>query len=85
MAAAQNPEIRKAADMLYELSGDEKVRAEYQMRLKAWRDRMWLIESGKEDAREEGREEGRKEGAQKVLELIRSGKTLEEAMQIMGV
>jgi predicted transposase/invertase (TIGR01784 family) len=40
MIAAQNPEIRKAVDTLYELSADEKVRAEFEMRQKAWRDRM---------------------------------------------
>jgi predicted transposase/invertase (TIGR01784 family) len=81
MIAVQNPEIRKAADTLYELSADEKVRAEYEMREKAWRDRMWQINSGIE----KGRQEGRKEGVEKMAELIKRGKTLEEAMKIMGV
>jgi predicted transposase/invertase (TIGR01784 family) len=53
MIAVKNPEIRKAVDTLYELSADEKVRAEYEMRQKAWRDRMWQIESAKDDTREE--------------------------------
>jgi predicted transposase/invertase (TIGR01784 family) len=77
MVAERNPEIRKAVDTLYELSADEKVRAEYEMRQKAWRDRMWQIESAKESARQEG--------VQKTLELIKSGKTPEEIMKIMGV
>jgi len=62
MVAVQNPEIRKAADKLYELSADEKVRAEYAMRLKAQRDHMWLIDSARQDGMEEGRAEGRQEG-----------------------
>ena len=73
MVAVQNPEIRKAADTLYELSEDEKVRAEYEMRQKAWRDRMWQLENAT------------KAGVQKALELLKSGKTPEEIMQIMGV
>ena len=40
MIAERNPEIRKAVNTLYELSGDEQVRAEYEMRQKAWRDRL---------------------------------------------
>ena len=51
--------------------------AEYEMREKAWRDRMWQIESGIE--------KGRKEGVQEIAEIIKSGKTIEEAMKIMGV
>jgi hypothetical protein len=38
MIAEQNPEVRKAVDTLYEISADDKVRAEYEMRQKAWRD-----------------------------------------------
>jgi hypothetical protein len=32
MIATANPEIRKAVDILYEISADDKVRAEYNMR-----------------------------------------------------
>ena len=77
MLAERNPEIRKAVDTLYELSADEKVRAEYEMRLKAWRDRM----SGFEDARQEGMEKGKKY----VLELIDQGITLDELRQKLYV
>ena len=55
MIAEANPEIRKATDVLYTLSADPAVRAEYEMREKAWRDRV----SQFHDAREEGRVEER--------------------------
>ena len=65
-----NPEIRKAVDSLYEMSADEKVRAEYEMRLKAWRDR----ESQKDDYYQEGIQKGLMEGIQKgLLEGITEG------------
>ena len=44
MVAARNPEIRKAVNTLYELSADDKVRAEYEQRQKAWRDRKAVYE-----------------------------------------
>jgi predicted transposase/invertase (TIGR01784 family) len=51
MIAEKNPEIRKAVNTLYELSADEKVRAEYEMRQKAWRDRVSQIEGAYEDGK----------------------------------
>ena len=53
MVAVQNPEIRKAVNTLYELSADEKVRAEYEMRQKAWRDRMSQFDGAIQDNKEE--------------------------------
>ena len=44
MIATRNPEIRKAVNTLYELSADDKVRAEYEQRQKAWRDRKAVYE-----------------------------------------
>jgi predicted transposase/invertase (TIGR01784 family) len=49
MVAEKNPEIRKAVDTLYELSADESVRAEYERRQKAWRDRMSQLEGARLD------------------------------------
>jgi predicted transposase/invertase (TIGR01784 family) len=40
MIATTNPEIQEAVDILYEISADEKVRAEYAARQKAWMDRQ---------------------------------------------
>ncbi|GHT81989.1 hypothetical protein FACS1894137_00050 [Spirochaetia bacterium] len=73
MIAQKNPEIRKAVDTLYELSADPAVRAEYEHHEKARRD--WI--NGMNGARQEGRQE--------VVDLIKSGKTPEEAMRILGV
>jgi len=73
MVAEKNTEIRRAVDTLYELSADEKVRAEYEMRQKAWRDR----ESAIDDARQEGIEKER----QYIFELINQGLTVDEIKQ----
>jgi predicted transposase/invertase (TIGR01784 family) len=75
MIAAKNPEIRKAVNTLYELSADERTRAEYEMHMRAVRDRAWL--------KDEGLQQGRQEGAQELLALIKSGKTPDEAMAIL--
>ena len=55
------------------MSADEKVRTEYEMRQKAWRDRLSAIE----DAKQEGIEKERKY----FLELINQGLTIEEIKQ----
>jgi predicted transposase/invertase (TIGR01784 family) len=85
MIAERNPEIRKAVDSLYEMSADEKVRAEYEMRLKAWRD--W--ESQKEDSYQEGIQKGRleglTEGIQKGLTEGREEALLETARKLMAM
>ena len=77
MVAEKNTEIRKAVDTLYELSSDEKVRAEYEMRQKAWRDRLSVIE----DAKQEGIERGIEKERQYVFELINQGLTIDEIKQ----
>jgi len=77
MVAEKNPEIRKAVDTLYELSADEKIRAEYEMRQKAWRDRI----SALEDAKQEGIEKNRKY----ILELITQGISLDELRKKLDV
>jgi flagellar biosynthesis/type III secretory pathway protein FliH len=96
MAAEKNPEIRKAVDTLYELSADERTRAEYEMHMRAVRDRAWLkdegvqegLRKGRMEGRLEGRlegwQEGRQEGVQKFFELIKSGKNPDEAMAILS-
>jgi len=70
MVAEKNTEIRKAVDTLYDLSADEKVRAEYEMRQKAWRDYHSTIE----DAKQEGIEKER----QYIMDLINQGLTIDE-------
>jgi len=76
MVAVQNPEIRKAVNTLYELSADEKVRAEYEMRQKAWRDRMSAIDGAIQ--------EGEQKGEQKIINLLKSGISPEEIIKAYG-
>jgi predicted transposase/invertase (TIGR01784 family) len=72
MIAEQNAEIRKAVDALYETSADDEVRAQYEMRLKAWRDRMSQITGSYKDGMQkgllEGLQKGWQEGMQKGLQ-----------------
>ena len=90
MIAERNPEIRKAVDTLYELSADEEVRAAYEMRQKALRDKLTQIDDsyqeglakGKHEGREEGREEGKIEDARKMKEL---GFSVENINAITGL
>jgi len=72
MIAATNPEIREAVDILYEISADEKVRAEYNARQKAWMDRQSQFDG----YYKKGREEGREEGHAKLLASARNLKAL---------
>ena len=92
MIAKQSPEIRNAVDTLYELSANPDVRAQYEAREKAWRDRMaeidWAYDDGiekglergraegREAGRAEGREAGRAEGREALLETARKLKNL---------
>jgi predicted transposase/invertase (TIGR01784 family) len=83
MAAAQNPEIRKAVNTLYELSADDTVRAEYEIHLRAVRDRAWLRNDGYQEGIQEGIRKGIQEGIQKGLqEGVQKG--LQEGVQKGG-
>ena len=65
--AATNPEIRKAVDILYEISADEKVRAEYNARQKAWMDRQSQFDGYFKKGKAEGKAEGKVETARNAL------------------
>jgi len=52
LVANGNPEIRNAANALYRLSADPEVRATYEAREKAWRDRASQIDGAREEERE---------------------------------
>ena len=100
MVAEKNPQIRKAVDTLYELSADEQTRAQYELHMRAVRDRAWLEDEGWKKGRQQGQQEGLQEGMQKGLqkgrqegmqkgaqaffELIKSGKSPDEAMAILN-
>ena len=69
MIATANPEIRKAVDILYAISADEKVRAEYNARQKAWMDRQSQFDGYFKKGKAEGMAEGQ---AEKTLEIARN-------------
>ena len=53
-------------DILYEVSADEKVRAEYNARQKAWMDRQSQFDGYYKKGRVEGRVEGKIETARNL-------------------
>jgi predicted transposase/invertase (TIGR01784 family) len=57
MIATTNPEIQEAVDILYEISADEKVRAEYAVRQKAWMDRQSQFDGYFKKGKAEGKVE----------------------------
>ena len=86
MVAAKNPEIRKAVDTLYELSADEEVRAEYERRQKAWRDRQSQNEGYYQDGIQKGLAEGiEKERMEIIRNAIGKGFPLETIHDFTGI
>jgi predicted transposase/invertase (TIGR01784 family) len=85
--AVQNPEIRKAVDTLYELSADERTRAEYELHMRAVRDRAWLRQDGYEEGYQKGEQKGLKIGLQTGLQtVVRNLKAMgESADKIAGI
>ena len=81
MAAEQNPEIRKAVNTLYELSADDQVRMKYERRQKAWRDRQSQIDGYYQEGIAKGRVEGIEIGEQKIIDLLKSGKSPKEILR----
>ena len=86
MVAERNPEIRKAVNTLYELSADEKLQAEYEMRQKAWRDRLSQNEGYYMDGIQKGRLEGRKEALFETARKMKSrGRSIQEIVEDTGL
>jgi predicted transposase/invertase (TIGR01784 family) len=69
MIATINPEIQEAVDILYEISADEKVRAEYAARQKAWMDRQSQFDGYFKKGKAEGKVEGKAETARNLKSL----------------
>ena len=80
MIAERSPQMNKAVGVLKELSADESTRMLAEAREKARRDAASRLNW----AREEGKEEGRKEGEEKIIELLKSGKSPEEIIRDHG-
>ena len=64
--AEHDPGVRSACMVLKDLSADEEMRLQAEMREKAWRDEMDRLDGAREKGREEGREQcigiGREQG-----------------------
>jgi predicted transposase/invertase (TIGR01784 family) len=67
MVKERNAEVGLAVDELYRVSADEKIRYQYEMREKAWRDEYARISYGRQEGREEGRRDGIAEGLEKGI------------------
>ena len=90
MIAATNPEIQEAVDILYEISADEKVRAEYAARQKAWMDRQsqfdGYFKKGIEEGIKEGIKEGKTEGkAETARNALAEGLPIDTIRKITGL
>ena len=76
------PEIKRAAQVLYDMSADEKVKEQVRARRMALNNWVTSMNS----SREEGRAEGRAEGKAEVVDaLLLEGFTLSNALRITGI
>jgi predicted transposase YdaD len=66
------------------ISRDEVERARLMSEFKYEIDTQSKIGYARKEGRKEGREEGRKEGAIRIVDLIKDGKTPEEALKVLG-
>jgi len=78
MLAERYPEIRKAVDSLYELSADPEMRAQYEMRQKAWMDYTVQFNGAFEDGME-------KKGMEIARNALAKGYSLEQVHDITGL
>jgi len=76
MLATRSPQLEKAVGVLKELSADERTRMLAESREKARRDEASRVNWAKD--------EGRKEGEKKIIELWKTGKSLEEVIKEYG-
>jgi hypothetical protein len=73
-------DLAMASEVLMTISRDEVERARLMSEFKYEIDTQSKIGY----ARNQGREEGRKEGAIRIVDLIKDGKTPEEALKVLG-
>jgi predicted transposase/invertase (TIGR01784 family) len=76
MLAAKSPELKKAVGVLKELSADEQMRMLAESREKARRDEASRVNWA--------REEGIQIGEERIIDLLRSGKSSEEIIREYG-
>ena len=77
MIAERNPQMKKAVGVLKELSADERTRMLAEAREKARRDAASRLNW----AREEGIQIGEQRGEEKIIKLLKSGKSPEEIIR----
>ena len=68
MVKERNEEIGRAVEELYRVSSDDRVRFQYEMREKAWRDEQARLDHSIKEGRRQGLQQGRKEGVQEGLQ-----------------
>jgi predicted transposase/invertase (TIGR01784 family) len=77
--------IQLAQDKLEMIARDPELLRAYEQYEKAASDWTSGINGARREGREEGLQEGRREGVKRMIELIRSGKTPEEAVRILDL
>ena len=78
MIATKAPKIGKAVGILMDLSADERTRLLEESRQKA----LWDYNSRMKRARDEGVQEGEQKKQRELLDLLNSGKSLDEIKRI---
>lgn len=86
MAKKENKEIKKAMDIIAEMSMDEKEWELYQSRKMAIMDYNTGIREAKEDGIEEGKKEGKKEEKVEIARKLRKiNMSIKEIKEITGL
>ncbi len=67
--AEHDPGVRSACMVLKDLSADEEMRLQAEMREKAWRDEMDRLDGAMEKGREQGIDIGKKSVAKNLLRM----------------
>jgi predicted transposase/invertase (TIGR01784 family) len=88
--AKQEPVLRKAKTVLEFLNQSDEARKLYEMRVKALKDEMNMIEGAKEEGRAEGIAEGKEEGklegkAEVAKNLLALGMSVQEVAKLTGL
>ncbi|MDR3302217.1 MAG: hypothetical protein LBT01_06780 [Spirochaetaceae bacterium] len=76
--------IEMASEVLMTISKDERERARLESEFKYALDTQSELVNAKREGRQEGRQEGEKYAKQQFIDLLKSGKSPEELIQIYG-
>ena len=70
-----------ASEVLISISKDEEERFRLMSELKYELDLQSKMTYAKQQGRQEGRQEGKQEGKQEIIDLLKSGKSVEEIIR----